>query len=167
MRSKKAEVLETALGQAKEQADGLREQAAGLSERIAPAVADAKVKASELAQAVATKVDEVLPDDYTPDAVKEASSRSGGTLKKLFVLLGLGAVGAFVAKKVRGGGQEEWQAASASPAPAPRPAHDAAGGGTPDEAAADAAEGAHTPTTPDAPVSEVAVDDPDKGGEKA
>lgn len=163
--SELSERVGPALADARTQA---RTQAGELGERVGPAVAearerlapvaeDAKTRLADLAETVATKLDESLPDEHTPQAVKERSTKSGGKLKKLFLLVGLGAVAAAVVKKVKGGSEPQWQsAAPPAPAPRPTPADDAAGG-SPDEAAADSAENPHQPTNPDDPAEKVEI----------
>lgn len=94
-------------------------------------------------------------------------------LRKLLLFTGLAAAAAFVAKKLKGDDQAaNWQ--SYKPAPPAKPAaarpatpvtpaapqagaNDDAGGSSPDEALADAAEGTRPTSTPDAPAEEVAV----------
>lgn len=158
---------------------------ADAKERIAPVVDDARGRLADLAENVATRLDDSLPDKATPKAVKKASANSSGgsKLRKLLLMAGLGGVVAVVVKKLRGGSEPQWQStvpgrpmpaptASTPPEPAasvggliageetaPDPlANDAAGGGTPDEAAADALEEPHAPTTPDHPADQVDVD---------
>ena len=141
---------------------------------VAPVVADAKERLAGLTETVATKLDDALPDDRTPDFVKDASAngRSPSKFTTILALLGLGAVVAFVASKRAAEKEPVWQQPSAAPRPTPAPAAGAAAsaatsgpaaadvaGGSPDEAASDAAETAHTPTTPDEPVEVVDIED--------
>jgi hypothetical protein len=169
-------------------------------ERLTPVVGDAKERLADLAGTVAVKLDETLPDKAVPAAVASAAAakRSGsGRLKKLFVLAGVGAAAAFIAKRLRDGGNEpQWQstppgrptsapapsaseqAADTAKAPAaavagmaaadaagsddttevsPTGQGDDAGGGSPDEAAADAVDTPREPTTPDAPAEKIEV----------
>jgi hypothetical protein len=138
-------------------------------ERMAPVVAEAKDRLSDLTETVATKLDESLPDDKTPEFVKEASSssRRPGRVKTVLGLLGLGALIAFIASKRQAAKEPVWQSSTPPPAStsptsaATTPAAQAAdtAGGSPDEAAADAAESAHEPTTPDNPVEVVDIED--------
>lgn len=111
----------------------------------------------------------------------EEPEKKGGKLKKLALFaLVAGAVG-FVAKRLQGGtGSDNWQS-SYVPTPAATPAspatagaagaagaastpqtEDDPGGASPDEAIADAAEGAHAATTPDDPAEVISVDDSQK-----
>lgn len=135
---------------------------------VTPVVADAKERLAELTETVATKLDEALPDDRTPDFVKDASAngRGPGKFKTIVALLGLGAAVAFIASKRAADKEPVWQQPSAAPRPTPAPATPSTGpaaadvaGGSPDEAASDAAETAHTPTTPDEPVEVVDIED--------
>ena len=84
-------------------------------------------------------------------------------LRNLLVLLGLGGIAFFVAKRLTESEDSAWQT-SYEPTPAPPPTtpprptvvpdpenHDAGAAG-PDEALADAGESPHTPTDPDAPL---------------
>ncbi len=149
-------------------------------DRLAPLVEDARDRAkdrlNDLGETVATALDERLPDDRTPALVSKHSSKSGGAWKKVLLALGLGAVVAVVAKRLRGGGSEDWQSAPGRPTPVPSPSATAAGvasaeaaspaatdhdvaGGTPDEAVSDAVETAHPITTPDEPAEQVEVKD--------
>jgi hypothetical protein len=185
------EKIAPAVGDAKERItpvvvdarDRITPVVADARDRLTPVVDDAKEKLADLAETVATKLDEKIPDKATPAVVKEHSSKSGGKLKKLLVLLGVGALAAVVARKLTSRSEPQWQStAPGRPAPsttastppeaaasvtgmvageeaAPDPsANDAAGGGTPDEAAADAAAEPHAPTTPDNPAEEIDVD---------
>lgn len=120
-------------------------------------------------------------------AVAGAEPKKGGKLKKLFIVGALAGLGAFVFKKLKGGGDDSWQS-SYTPAPAPtaRPSaapvnaadneaspapgstgptaddlageHDDLGAASPDEALADAAEHPHRDTTPDDPLEVVELD---------
>lgn len=136
---------------------------------VTPVVADAKERLADLTETVATKLDDALPDDRTPDFVKDASAngRGPGKFKTIVALLGLGAAVAFIASKRAAEKEPVWQQPSA-PRPAPAatvsaattgPAAADVAGGSPDEAASDAAETAHTPTTPDEPVEVVDIED--------
>ena len=102
-------------------------------------------------------------------------------LRKLVLFTGLAAGAAFVAKKLKGDDQAaNWQSykpapaakAAATPAPPVTPAapqagaNDDAGGSSPDEAIADAAEETRPTSTPDAPAEEVAVTDDEAGAHK-
>jgi hypothetical protein len=138
-------------------------------DRMAPAVAEAKDRLADLTETVATKLDESLPDDKTPDFVKDASSasRGPGRVKTVLGILGLGALIAFIASKRQAAKEPVWHSPTPGPAAtsptstATTPAAQAAdsAGGSPDEAAADAAESAHDPTTPEDPVEVVDIED--------
>ena len=163
-------------------------------ETLAPAVEDAKGRLADLSESIATMLDENLPSKATPVVVEKHSSRSGGKVKKLLVLLGLGGVAVVVAQKLRGGQSGlHWHSdtvggpgGTPSEAPNTTPAtpasavtgmvaaddpdvsaagDDAAGGGSPDEAASDATETPHQPTTPDAPVELIDVRPPNEVNE--
>ena len=89
-------------------------------------------------------------------------------LRTFLVLLGLGGIAAFVAKKLSDRqASTAWQSSyTPTPASTPTPADDtpmgtAAAAAAPDEAAADAAEQPHSATTPDNPVEEIRVEDKD------
>ena len=127
--------------------------AAIAAEKIATGASIAAEKAAEAAQAAADKVEEVA----TPE------KKRGSKLRKLLVLTGIVAAAAFIAKKLRAGGESEnWQS-SYTPTPAPRPVpEDDFGGASPDEAIADAAETPHPVTTPDEPADVVDVEDEKK-----
>jgi vacuolar-type H+-ATPase subunit H len=165
-------------------------------ELLAPVVDEARERLADLAETVATRIDDALPDDQTPALVKKASAnnKSGGKLKKLLLLTGLGGLAFFVARRSRGEKPEpRWQStapatpaptpsSSTAPAPAaeqaaasasapaaavagmvsaePNPDSDDTGGGTPDEAAADAANSTGIPTTPDDPAATVQIEKP-------
>lgn len=124
--------------------------AAIAAEKIAAGASLAAEKAADAAQAAADKVEEVA----TPEKKK------GSKLKKLLILTGIAAGIAFVARKLRAGGDSEnWQS-SYTPTPAPRPvSEEDTGGASPDEAIADSAEAPHPVTTPDDPADVVDVDD--------
>jgi hypothetical protein len=86
--------------------------------RLAPVVDDARERIAELTEVVATKLDERLPDDKTPAAVKAASAHSsaksgkGGLLKKLVLITGVGAAVFSIVRRLMGGGsssQPQWQ----------------------------------------------------------
>jgi len=159
-------------------------------ERLTPVVGDAKDRLADLAGTVAVKLDETLPDKATPATVASAAgakraSDGSGWLKKLFILAGVGAAAALIAKRLRGGGAEpQWQSTPPGrPTPAPAPSEQAAdtagspaaavagmaaadaattgaedaGGGSPDEAAADATDTPREPTTPDDPAEKIDV----------
>ncbi|GAA1933129.1 hypothetical protein GCM10009815_29510 [Nocardioides marmoribigeumensis] len=207
MRSSKSDKLAKVAAQAKEQAAELSERVGpALSdardrlgpaledarERITPVLEDARdravpaaerardaarVRLADAAANVATRLDDRLPDDRTPDFIADASTnKKGGKLRKLLVLAGLGGVAALVVKRLQGDPAPTWQAATPPPAPAPRPAAGAptaqtpvtpaapasgaegdAAGGTPGEVASDQVDEPHEPTTPDAPAEQVDV----------
>jgi hypothetical protein len=100
--------------------------------------------------------------------LKGEKPKKGGKLKKLLIVTGLAAAGAVIAKKLRGGDStsDNWQS-SYVPTPAPAPAKpatpsvdsDDAGGSSPDEAIADAAEQPHSVSTPDDPAETVTIDE--------
>ena len=81
--------------------------------RLAPIVEDARGRLADLTEVAATKLDERLPDDATPEAVKRASKHTSGGSKATKVLL-VGGVGAgvfAVVRKLLAGGstQPRWQ----------------------------------------------------------
>jgi hypothetical protein len=88
-------------------------------ERLAPVMDDARERIAELTEVVATKLDERLPDDKTPAAVKAASAHShrtgGGRLKKLLLVTGVGAAVFSIVRRLMGGGSSEPQWQSTTP----------------------------------------------------
>lgn len=185
--------------QAGDMLDRLAPHVESARDKAAPVIAEAREKASPAIDSARTKFNsEVLPvitaavaaaAEATEEARDEARKRGHATaaalkgevaapkrkshkLRKLFLLLGLSGVAAFVAKKMSE--REEstaWQSSytptppaptstptAAAAAEVPHPADDE-GGAAPDEAAADAAEVPHPATTPENPASEIRVDD--------
>jgi hypothetical protein len=157
-------------------------------ERLTPVVDDARVKLADLAESVATRLEESQPPKGRSKKGSKKAGRAsgkgvGGKLRKLLLLAGLAGLAAVAAKKLRGSSEPQWQstapgrpvpppASTTPPEPAgsvsglvaaedtaPDPlANDVAGGGSPDEAAADATEGPHAPTTPDNPTEQIDID---------
>ena len=98
--------------------------------------------------------------------LKGEKPKKGGKLKKLLLVTGLAAAGGFVYKKLRSDATEDnWQSSyMPTPAPpatpsAPQADADDAGGSSPDEAIADAAETPHAVSTPDDPAETVTIDE--------
>jgi hypothetical protein len=98
--------------------------------------------------------------------LKGEKPKKGGRLKKLLLVTGLAAAGGFVYKKLRSDATEDnWQSSYVpTPAPpatpaAPQADADDAGGSSPDEAIADAAETPHAVSTPDDPAETVTIDE--------
>ncbi len=131
-------------------ADGAAKAAAS----IAAGASIAAERAAEAAEAAADKVAEVA------DPPKKKHR-----LRKVLVITGVAALAAFVASKLRSGGDHDaWQSSyTPTPAPRPVPAEDDQGGASFDEALSDSAETSHPATTPDAPAEVVDIDaDTDK-----
>lgn len=141
----------------------------------------ASAKAQEGAAAAAEKAN--VGRDLAAAKVAELKGekpKKKHRLRKLVLFTGLAAGAAFVAKKLKGDDQAaNWQ--SYKPAPAAKPAapatpvtpaapqagaNDDAGGSSPDEALADAAEETRPTSTPDAPAEEVAVTEDEAGAHK-
>jgi vacuolar-type H+-ATPase subunit H len=97
----------------------------------------------------------------------EAPEKKTHRVRTLLIVLGLGGVATFVAKRMSDRqATTAWESAYTPPAPAPTPASspqagahkagaDDEGGASPDVAVADSAAGPHTATTPDNPAEEV------------
>ena len=176
--------VEQAAQTAKERAVPVLQEA---RDRALPVIADgaalAADKASVLAEVASAKAQEgaaaaaekaSVGRDLAAAKVAELKGekpKKKHRLRKLVLFTGLAAGAAFVAKKLKGDDQAaNWQ--SYKPAPAAKPAapatpvtpaapqagaNDDAGGSSPDEALADAAEETRPTSTPDAPAEEVAV----------
>jgi len=168
--------------QAREMAGPLLTEA---REKAAPMLAEARDKAGPALQDARDRLGERLTNDVLPalsaavvaadhatEDVREEARRRGlaaaaalrgeveppkkhHRIRNLFILLGLGAVAAAVAKMLSDRqASTAWQSSyTPPPAPASAPANDEAGA-TPDVAAADAAAEPHGITTPDNPATE-------------
>ncbi len=77
---------------------------------------------------------------------------------KVLKLVGLAALAAAVGKVLKDRSSEPTWHSTPVAVPTPKPARDAAGS-SPDEAAADAVETPHVPTTPDAPAETVVLEE--------
>ena len=185
--------VEQAAQTAKERAVPVLQEA---RDRAMPVIADgaalAADKASVLAEVASAKAQEgaaaaadkaSVGRDLAAAKVAELKGekpKKKHRLRKLVLFTGLAAGAAFVAKKLKGDDQAaNWQ--SYKPAPAAKPAapatpvtpaapqagaNDDAGGSSPDEALADAAEETRPTSTPDAPAEEVAVTEDETGAHK-
>jgi len=185
--------VEQAAQTAKERAVPVLQEA---RDRAMPVIADgaalAADKASVLAEVASAKAQEgaaaaaekaSVGRDLAAAKVAELKGekpKKKHRLRKLVLFTGLAAGAAFVAKKLKGDDQAaNWQ--SYKPAPAAKPAapatpvtpaapqagaNDDAGGSSPDEALADAAEETRPTSTPDAPAEEVAVTEDEAGAHK-
>lgn len=157
----------------------LESAAAAVKDVAAPLLSDAKDKVAPLlaeGKAMATDKAESIRQ-FGTDAAAEpvGESRRGGRLKKLLLVTGLAALGAFLFKKFRSqSASDNWQSAYVPAPPPARPSEtatdtapatattstaDDAAGASPDEAAADAAEEPHPVTTPDDPAEVVVIDE--------
>jgi hypothetical protein len=145
-------------------------------DKAVPVLTDARAKAAPLVATGAALANEkataarTLAEAKVAQVKGEKPQKKRSKLKLVALLAVLGGVGAFVAKKLQGGGQSDnWQS-SYTPTPAPTatasavpPAastgvvDDPAGAG-PDEAIADATEAPHEVTTPDDPADVIQVD---------
>ena len=150
-------------------------------ERAVPALQDARDKAIEKAAPVITDARDrarpVIADGAAVAAAKVAElkgeePKKKHRLRKFVLFTGIAAAAAFVASKLKANqDSKNWQSSyTPTPPPAPRPAPtpaapqsgasgDDEGGASPDEALADAAQGAHAASTPEAPADEVVVDE--------
>ena len=185
--------VEQAAQTAKERAVPVLQEA---RDRAMPVIADgaalAADKASVLAEVASAKAQEgaaaaaekaSVGRDLAAAKVAELKGekpKKKHRLRKLLLFTGLAAGAAFVAKKLKGDDQAaNWQ--SYKPAPAAKPpapatpvtpaapqagANDDAGGSSPDEALADAAEETRPTSTPDDPAEEVAVTEDGAGAHK-
>lgn len=147
-------------------------------DRLIPVLEDAKVRLADLGDTVAARLDEAVTAskaaDGTAAAAKPAGKKGkgGGRTRKVLLLGALSAGVAFVVQRLRSGsGEPQWQSTAPNPPPPPRStptttAGDAApgttvgtqadaAGATPGEAASDAVEEPHPPTTPDAPAERI------------
>jgi hypothetical protein len=150
--------------------------AAYAADKAAIAAEIAQQKAAEGAALASAKAAEGrdLASAKVAELKGEKPQKKRGRKLVLFTILAAGA--ALVAKKLSGGSESKnWQSSyTPAPPPAPRPAPtpaapqsgagagavgDDEGGASPDEALADAAQGAHAATTPDDPADAVVVDD--------
>jgi hypothetical protein len=145
-----------AVADAKDKAAPLIAQSAALAaEKVSQAADAAAEKAAEGKEIAAAKVTEL-----------DTESKKSHRLRNLLIITGIAALLGFAAKKLRSGDKENWQSSyMPDPPPASRasdtPIAEAAaaasaegadeGGAGPDEVMADAAEEAHTVTTPDDP----------------
>ena len=168
-RDKTAPVIADARDRAKPLiADG----AAYAAEKAAIAAEIAQQKAAEAAALASEKAAEGRDLASAKVAELKGEKPKKHRFRKIVLFSGLAAAAAFVAKKLAGDSESKnWQSSyTPAPPPAPRPAPtpaapqsgiggDDEGGASPDEALADAAQGAHAATTPDAPADEVVVDE--------
>lgn len=147
------------------------------SDKAAPVIADARAKAAPVIASGAALAAEKAAEARSIAAEKAVDARSlaetkiaevkGEQPKKrsklttLAVLAAAAAGAAFVAKKLQGGKNDNWQSSyTPKPAPAAKPAApvEDAGGAGPDEAISDAVEAPHPVTTPDEPAEVVDVE---------
>jgi PHD/YefM family antitoxin component YafN of YafNO toxin-antitoxin module len=151
-RAKAAPVIADARAKA---APVLADGAAYAADKAALGAALAAEKAQQASELAAAKAAEIK---------EEQEGKKGGKLKKLLLLGGIAALGAFVYKKLTSdAGSDNWQS-SYTPTPAPKAAAPTAattkdaGGSSPDEALSDAAEEPHPPSTPSEPAEVVEID---------
>ena len=146
--------------------------AAYAADKAAVAAEIAQQKAAEGAALASAKAAEGRDLASAKVAELKGEKPKKHRVRKILLFSGLAAGAAFVAKKLSGGSESKnWQSSyTPAPPPAPRPAPtpaapqsgasgDDEGGASPDEALADAAQGAHASTTPDDPADEVVVDE--------
>ncbi|MDP2775613.1 MAG: DLW-39 family protein [Nocardioides sp.] len=143
-------------------------------EKAAPKIAEAREKAAPMIASGAALAGEkataakVMADAKVAQLKGEPEPKKGSKIKKFVLFAGIAGAVAFVAKKLQGGNgsSDNWQSSyvpTPPPASAPTPAPgavdtDDAGGSSPDEALADAAEAPHPVTTPDEPADVVDLD---------
>ncbi|MDO9494629.1 MAG: DLW-39 family protein [Nocardioides sp.] len=141
-------------------------------DKAAPVIADAREKAAPLIASGAALAGEkataakALADAKVAQLKGEPEPKKGSKIKKFVLFAGIAGAVAVVAKKLQdgNGSSDNWQSSYVptpppTSAPAPAATHaDDAGGSSPDEALADAAEAPHPVTTPDEPAEVVDLD---------
>lgn len=170
-REKAGPVLSDARDNAVDKAAGARDKAAPLMASAAVAASNARDNAGPMLADARERAAERASSGRDLASAKiarlkgEPEPKKTGFLTKLLVIGGLGALGAFVAKKLQSQQESNWQSSyvptpPAEPAGGPKvaavPADDTAGS-DPAESLSDVTDTPHAATTPDNPVETVEV----------